>query len=49
MKGAYPKCAEEGAGLKGTHVHDWDGLFAWRTEIFDHVLDEHAALGDLAL
>ena len=32
-----------------TYVHDWDGLFAWSTEILDHVLDEHGALGDLAL
>lgn len=31
------------------YVHDWDWLLAWRTEIFDHVLDEHRALGDLAL
>jgi len=32
-----------------THVHDGDWLLAWRSEILDHVLDEHGALGDLAL
>jgi len=31
------------------YVHDGDGLFAGRTEVLDHVLDEHAALGNLAL
>jgi hypothetical protein len=33
----------------GTYVHDGDGLLAGRTEVLDHVLDEHGALGDLAL
>jgi hypothetical protein len=32
-----------------THVHDGDRLLAGRTEVLDHVLDQHAALGDLAL
>jgi hypothetical protein len=32
-----------------TYVHDWDRLLAWRAEILDHVLDQHAALSDLAL
>ena len=32
-----------------TYVHDGDGLFAGGTEVLDHVLDEHAALGHLAL
>jgi hypothetical protein len=32
-----------------TYVHDGNGLLAWGAEILDHVLDEHAALGDLAL
>lgn len=32
-----------------TYVHDGDRLLAGRTEVLDHVLDQHAALGDLAL
>jgi hypothetical protein len=31
------------------YVHDGDRLLAGRTEVLDHVLDQHAALGDLAL
>ena len=34
---------------EATHIHDGDGLLAGRTEVLDHVLDQHAALGDLAL
>jgi len=30
-------------------VHDGNWLLAWGTEILDHVLDQHAALCDLAL
>jgi len=32
-----------------TYVHDGDRLLAGRTEVLDHVLDEHGTLGDLAL
>ena len=32
-----------------TYVHDGDGLLAGRTEVLDHVLNEHRALSDLAL
>ncbi len=35
-------------GSAMTYVHDGNGLFAWRTEILDHVLDEHGALSNLA-
>jgi hypothetical protein len=33
----------------GTYVHDGDGLLAKGNEVLDHVLDEHGALGNLAL
>jgi hypothetical protein len=33
----------------GTYVHDRDRLLAGRTEVLDHVLDEHGALGNLTL
>lgn len=29
-----------------TYIHDGDGLLAGVTEIFDHILDQHGALGD---
>jgi len=32
-----------------TYVHDGDGLLAGSTEVLNHVLDEHGALGDLTL
>ena len=32
-----------------TYVHDGDRLLAGRTQVLDHVLDEHRALGHLAL
>lgn len=32
-----------------TNVHDGDRLLARRAQVLDHVFDEHAALGDLAL
>ena len=31
----------------GTYVHDWDRLCAWVSQILDHVLDQHGALGHL--
>ena len=31
----------------GTYVHDGNRLCAWVSQILDHVLDQHAALGDL--
>jgi hypothetical protein len=40
---------EWGDVRSGTYVHDGDGLLARRTEVLDHVLDEHGALGDLTL
>ena len=30
-----------------TYVHDGDWLCTWITQILDHVLDQHGALGDL--
>ena len=33
----------------GTYVHDRDRLLAGRTEVLDHVLDEHGALDNLTL
>jgi hypothetical protein len=36
-----------GVVRSGTYVHD--GLLARGTEFLDHVLDEHEAVGDLAL
>ena len=33
----------------GIYVHDRDWLLAWRTQILDHILDEHGTLSDLAL
>jgi len=38
-----------GAVRKGTYVHDGNRLLAGRTKVLDHVLDEHGALGNLAL
>jgi hypothetical protein len=36
-----------GVVRSGTYVHDGDGLLARRTEVLDHVLDQHGSLGDL--
>jgi hypothetical protein len=38
-----------GVVRSGTYVHDGDGLLARRTEVLDHVLDQHGALADLTL
>jgi hypothetical protein len=32
-----------------TYVHDGDRLLTGRTEVLDHVLNQHGALSDLAL
>jgi hypothetical protein len=32
-----------------TYIHDGNWLLAWSAQVLDHVLDQHAALGNLAL